>query len=168
LRHLLRRFGFYLIALWASATLNFIIPRLTPGNPAQALMARMHGRINPKALHSLEIAFGVSHDPLWTQYGQYLNNLLHGDLGISITYLPTPVAAVIAQDLPWTVVLVGVSLVISFVIGTGDKILSVALKRNADPAYVVPITKLITSETPPAPPSRADPVQSLQQPALAE
>src|SRR5258705_12945281 len=66
LRHLLRRFGFYLIALWASATLNFIIPRLTPGNPAQALMARMHGRINPKALHSLEIAFGVSHDPLWT------------------------------------------------------------------------------------------------------
>jgi len=129
LRHLLRRFGFYLIALWASATLNFIIPRLTPGNPAQALMARMHGRINPKALHSLEIAFGVSHDPLWTQYGQYLNNLLHGDLGISITYLPTPVAAVIAQDLPWTVVLVGVSLVISFVIGTLLGVI-VAWKRN--------------------------------------
>lgn len=118
MRHLLRRIGFYLIALWASATLNFVIPRLSPGDPVQALMARMHGRISPQAQHALEIAFGISHAPLWVQYFQYLNNLLHGDLGTSISYLPMPVSAVIAQELPWTLTLVGVSLVISFVVGT--------------------------------------------------
>src|SRR5260370_442396 len=114
MRHLSRRIGFYLVALWASVTFNFLIPRLTPGNPAGSMMARLHGRVSPQSLHALEIAFGITHDPLWSQYLQYLNNLLHGDLGISITYYPTPVAAVIAQEVPWTLMLVGVSLVISF------------------------------------------------------
>ncbi|MEO8954571.1 MAG: hypothetical protein ABI396_01310, partial [Ktedonobacteraceae bacterium] len=112
MRHLLRRLGFYLVALWASVTLNFLIPHLSPGNPAQALMARMRGKVSPQAYHALEISLGVNHDALWSQYLQYINNLLHGNLGISITYLPTPVAVVISQDLPWTLVLVGVALVI--------------------------------------------------------
>ncbi|HBE26162.1 MAG TPA: peptide ABC transporter permease, partial [Ktedonobacter sp.] len=118
MRHLLRRIGFYLVALWASVTLNFIIPHLSPGNPAQALMSRLRGKVSPQALHALEISVGVNHDPLWSQYLQYINNLLHGNLGISVTYLPTPVSEVIGQDLPWTLVLVGVALVISFVVGT--------------------------------------------------
>lgn len=118
MRHLTRRVGFYLIAVWASITLNFLIPRLAPGDPVQALIARMHGKISPQAAHALEIAFGISHEPLWTQYVQYLNNLLHGNLGISIYAFPMPVSQVIAQDVSWTLVLVGVSLVLSFVIGT--------------------------------------------------
>lgn len=118
MRHLLRRIGFYLVALWVSVTLNFLIPHLSPGNPAQALMSRLKGKVSPQAQHALEISLGVNHDPLWSQYLQYINNLLHGNLGISITYLPTPVSQVIGQDLPWTLVLVGVALVISFVVGT--------------------------------------------------
>src|SRR5438128_2415646 len=118
MRYLLIRIGFYLVALWVAVTLNFLIPRLAPGNPAETLMARLRGRISPQAQHALEIAFGVSHDPLWSQYLQYLNNLLHGNLGISLTYLPTPVTQILGQDLPWTLVLVGMSLVISFIIGT--------------------------------------------------
>lgn len=116
MRHLLRRLGFYLIALWVSITLNFLIPHLSPGGPVQALMARMRGKISPQAEHALEVAFGVSHDPLWVQYFQYLNNLLHGNLGTSVT--SQPVASVIAQEIPWTLTLVGVSLVISFVLGS--------------------------------------------------
>src|SRR5947209_2624226 len=118
MRHMLRRIAFYLVALWASVTLNFLIPHLSPGNPAQAFMARMRGKITPQTQHALEISLGVSHAPLWVQYIQYINNLAHGNLGTSITYLPTPVAQVIAQDLPWTLVLVGVALIISFVVGT--------------------------------------------------
>lgn len=118
MRHLLRRIGFYLIALWASITLNFLIPRLVPGNPAQVLIARLQGRIDPRAVHAMEIAFGVSHASLWSQYVEYLGNLAHGNLGISVTYFPTPVATVIAQDLPWTLALMGTAVVISFVCGT--------------------------------------------------
>lgn len=130
MRHLLRRIGFYLVALWASATLNFLIPRLAPGDPAGSLMARLRGKISPQAQHALEIAFGINHDPLWSQYLQYLNNLVHGNLGVSITYYPTSVAAVIAQEIPWTLMLVGISLVISFVLGTLLGVI-VAWRRNS-------------------------------------
>jgi peptide/nickel transport system permease protein len=113
----MRRVGFYLIALWASATLNFLIPRLTPGDPATALLARMHGRISPAAIRALELQYGVSNEPLITQYVQYLGNLLHGDLGTSFANAE-PVTNLIARDLPWTLALVGVALIISFVVGT--------------------------------------------------
>ncbi len=118
MRHLFRRIGFYLVALWASITITFIIPRLSPINPAEALIARFQGKLRPEALHSLEIAFGVSHDPLWVQYVQYLNQLMHGNLGVSITYSATPVTTVIAQGLPWTLLLATISVVISFAVGT--------------------------------------------------
>ena len=62
MRFVLRRLGFFVITLWAAITLNFLIPRLMPGNPALAMMARYRGHINPQALHALEIAFGV-HEP---------------------------------------------------------------------------------------------------------
>ena len=118
MRHLLRRFGFYLIALWASITINFVIPRLAPGDPASVLLARFQGRLNPQALHALQLQFGITNDPLWTQYFQYLVKLFHGDLGISFTYLPTPVSTVIAQELPWTLTLIGTSVLISFTLGS--------------------------------------------------
>ncbi len=104
MRHLLRRIGFYLVALWAAVTLNFLIPRLAPGNPAGSMMARLHGKVSPQSLHALEIAFGVTK--------------------------ATPVAAVIAQEIPWTLMLVGVSLVISFILGTLLGVL-VAWRRNS-------------------------------------
>ena len=117
MRHLIQRIGFYLVALWASATLNFLIPRLSPGDPAQATLARMHGRISPAALHALEIQYGTTGGSLFSQYLQYLGNLLRGDLGTSFANAE-PVTNVIARDLPWTIVLVGCALLISFVVGT--------------------------------------------------
>jgi peptide/nickel transport system permease protein len=129
-KHLLRRIGFYLVALWASITINFIIPRLAPGDPAGALMARFQGRMTPQAIHSLELQFGISHDPLWMQYFQYLNNLIHGDMGTSFTYFPTPVLTVLVQELPWTLTLVGTSVLISFTLGSLIGVL-IAWKRGS-------------------------------------
>jgi peptide/nickel transport system permease protein len=118
MRYLLRRIGFYLIALWASVTLNFLIPRLAPGNPAEILIARFQGRIQPQALQALELQFGITNQPLWQQYLTYLNNTLHGNLGLSITYFPSPVTTMLAQELPWTLGLTFISLLISFILGT--------------------------------------------------
>jgi len=60
MRFVVRRLGFFLATLWAAVTLNFVIPRLMPGNAAIAMMARYKRRINPEAMHALEIAFGVN------------------------------------------------------------------------------------------------------------
>ena len=137
MKHLLRRLGFYLVALWASITINFIIPRMAPGNPAGALMARFQGRITPQEIHALELQFGISHDPLWIQYFQYLVKLFHGDLGISFLYFPTPVSTVLAQELPWTLTLVGTSVLISFTLGTLIGVL-IAWKRGSFLDSVLP------------------------------
>ena len=48
-----------------------------------------------------------------SQYVEYWNNLLHGDLGLSFSFFPAPVADVIRQSLPWTIALVGIATVIS-------------------------------------------------------
>jgi peptide/nickel transport system permease protein len=129
MRHLLRRTGFYLVALWASITMNFLIPRLAPGDPAALFLARMQGKLPPTALHALEVEFGISHDSLWSQYLQYLNNLAHGNLGISILYFPTPVVDVIAENVKWTLGLIGVATIISFALGTLMGIIA-AWRRN--------------------------------------
>src|SRR5947209_11975916 len=102
MQHLLRRSGFYLVALWASITLNFLIPRLVPGNPAQVLIARLQGRLDPRAIHATEVAFGISPASLWRQYLEYLGNLVHGNVGISVSFSPTPVVTAIGHDLPCT------------------------------------------------------------------
>lgn len=118
MRHLLRRLGFYLVALWASLTVNFMLPRLAPGDPASVLVASMQGRINPQQLQALKELLGVTNENLWIQYLRYLGNLLRGDLGISTTYFPATVGSVIGQALPWTLALVGFATIISFTLGT--------------------------------------------------
>src|SRR5690606_14356321 len=109
----LRRAVFYVFTAWAAITLNFVIPRLLPGDPVTALIGRMQGRIDSGAEQSLRVLFGLDQDmSLWQQYVEYWRLLLHGDLGLSFTHFPTPVSDIVAQALPWTVGLVGISTVV--------------------------------------------------------
>jgi peptide/nickel transport system permease protein len=118
-RFVLRRLGFFVVTLWAAITVNFLIPRLMPGNPALAMMSRYHGHINPQALHALEIAFGVkAHQSLVSEYFQYLGNVFRGRFGVSLTFFPDSVMHEILQALPWTIALVGVTTVLAFILGT--------------------------------------------------
>ncbi len=119
MRYLVRKLGFYAVALWVAITLNFVLPRLMPGNPAEIMMTRFKGRINPEAIRAFTLALGLNqHSSLLAQYGTYLSQLLRGNLGVSIAYYPEPVSRVLAQALPWTVFLVGTATVISFMVGT--------------------------------------------------
>jgi peptide/nickel transport system permease protein len=120
MRHLVRRAGFYLVALWAAVTFNFIIPRLMPGDPAEAYIAKLQTQqITRAQIDAIRTEFGVNPNvPIWKQYLDYLNGLLHGQLGIATSQFPTTVADILRQSLPWTIGLVGVSLLLSFVIGT--------------------------------------------------
>jgi peptide/nickel transport system permease protein len=115
---LLRRLGFYLLAAWASLTLNFLLPRLAPGDPATAVFARFVGKVQPEALAAMKVAFGFTDAPLHRQYLTYLGHVLAGDLGVSVAYHPSPVSAVIGTGLVWTVGLAGGALLVSFTLGT--------------------------------------------------
>lgn len=149
MRYLFRRFGFYIVALWGAVTLDFAIPRLMPGNPAEAIYASHYQQLqnNPAALHQLEAALGVSHDPMPVQYWHYLVDLAHGHLGISFSYFPTPVITVILQSLPWTLGLIGVAAILSFCIGTGIGILA-AWRRGGLVDNILPPLTLLTGSFP--------------------
>lgn len=119
MRYFLRRLGFFAVTLWAALTVNFFLPRLMPGDPALAMMARFHGRLSGQALKAMEVAFGVdTKDSLLTQYLAYLGNSFTGQFGRSLTFFPETVSQVVFQALPWTLGLVGVTTVIAFVLGT--------------------------------------------------
>jgi peptide/nickel transport system permease protein len=106
------------VSAWASITLNFAIPRLMPGDPAAALVARFKGQMSPEALRALRHAFGLVPGSMFTQYFTYLAHVARGDLGLSIAYFPARVDQVIGTGLGWSLGLGGVALLISFTIGT--------------------------------------------------
>lgn len=119
MKFLLRRTLFYLVTAWAAITVNFLLPRLLPGDPVQAMITRFQGRLSGEAVDSLYVLFGLDKNTsLLEQYLAYWGNLLTGDLGLSFTFFPTPVSEVLGQSMPWTLGLMGVTTVISFVLGT--------------------------------------------------
>jgi peptide/nickel transport system permease protein len=148
MRYLLRRLGFFVLTLWAAVTVNFLIPRLMPGDPASAMMARFHGRLNPTAIHAMEVAFGVdTSGSVWSQYFTYLHNTLTGNFGTSLTYFPLSVSTEIAQALPWTVGLIGVTTVLAFLVGTLVGTIS-GWRRGGKIDSFVPPVFVVTSALP--------------------
>ncbi|HEV3360479.1 MAG TPA: ABC transporter permease [Pseudonocardiaceae bacterium] len=137
--HLLRRIAFYLVTAWAAVTVNFFIPHLMPGDPVQNLIARQQGKASPQAVEALRVQLGLTgHQSLWSEYLHYFAQLAHGDLGISTSFFPASVSSVLTAALPWTIVLVGVSTVVSFVIGTLVGVL-VAWRRGSWLDGVLPV-----------------------------
>lgn len=120
MRYFARRIGFFLATLWAAVTLNFVIPRLQPGDPAEVMVRKLAGKdaqLDPAAVKAMRAMLGAPGGNLFQQYVDYLKALSHGKFGISYTYFPYPVTEVIGKALPWTLVLVGVTQVLAFVIG---------------------------------------------------
>ncbi len=121
-KYIAKKLATFFITFFGAITLNFILPRLMPGNPAEIIFAKLRdesgGVVNLSYLHQMEAEFGVyTNKPLWSQYITYLNDLFHGNLGISIAFYPTPVAEILRVALPWTLFLVIASMIISFFIG---------------------------------------------------
>jgi peptide/nickel transport system permease protein len=148
MRYVLRRLGFFVVTLWAAITLNFIIPRLMPGNPALAMMAHFGGRLSPQSLHAIEVAFGVNtHQNFASAYFAYLWDIAQGKFGTSLTFFPDSVSHEVLQALPWTLGLVGVTTVIAFVVGTLVGLLS-AWRRGSVVDSVLPPLFVVTSAFP--------------------
>jgi len=123
MNYVLRKLAFYAVALWVAVTVNFIIPRLMPGNPVDILMAKIvqrGGAVTPETRRAYAILLGGDDSqPILRQYWTYLGNMVHGDLGVSIGYFPAKVTDVIATSMPWTVVLVGLATILAATLGIG-------------------------------------------------
>jgi peptide/nickel transport system permease protein len=118
MRMLLRRLSLYVLTAWVAITANFILPRLMPGNPVETLIGQLQGRVSPQQVRAIQLAFGMGlKRNFLQQYFGYLGQLAHGNLGVSIT-LSAPVSSILRSAVPWTVGLIGISTILSFLVGT--------------------------------------------------
>lgn len=145
MRFILRRLGFYLIAFWVSITLNFLLPRFMPGDPVSRMFARNQGRMQPEQIEQLRKLLGVDDRPLWEQYFGYLQNMLTGQMGVSMSRFPAPVTEVIGSQVGWTLLLGGTALVIAAVVGNLLGILAAWRRGGAVDSALPPLLIFIGS-----------------------
>lgn len=121
IRYILRRVGIFFLIIWVASTLNFMIPRLAPGDPIAAIIGQMEVQ-GAKVENSAQLIamfrerFGLD-DPLYLQYVKYLWALVRLDLGYSIAFFPAKVTDVVANALPYTIGLLTVSTLLTFTLG---------------------------------------------------
>ena len=129
MKYLLARIFWFIFALFIAVSINFILPRMMPGDPVSVLVNKLQG-IDEGSIEAIKAAFGIDTDKnIFQQYVEYLINLLNGNLGISISNYPHKVWDVMATVMPWTIGLMGLSTLFSFTLGTLIGII-VAWKRE--------------------------------------
>lgn len=119
--YVIRRLGMFVLTVWLGATIIFFIPRLMPGDPVQAMISRMlaqAGRIENTELiiKAWREKFGLD-APMTEQYVKYVTNMLTFNMDYSLAYFPTRVDELIARSMPWTLGLLTISTIISFIFG---------------------------------------------------
>lgn len=128
LKYVVKRFFSALFTLWIALTVNFLLPRCMGGNPADYLASQ-------SAMGSLEYAelmkeqFGLDKS-IFEQYFLYIKELLQGNLGISYSNFPIQVKDIILEAMPWTLLIVVTSILISFALAWFLGTLS-ALKKGS-------------------------------------
>ncbi len=122
LRLIARRVLFLFLVVWCASTIVFFIPRISKTNAIRERFAELSrtGGFSPddleKIIDSYTKQFGLD-QPLWQQYQEYLSNIVHLDFGYSLKRYPMTVTQVIATAIPWTLGLLLVTTLISFLIG---------------------------------------------------
>lgn len=120
LKYVCKRLLSALFTLWVALTFNFLLPRMMGGDPAEYL-ASQNAMGSAEYAQQVREQFGLDKG-LGEQYLRYLGGLARGDLGVSYTNFPIPVRDIIVQAMPWTLLIVLVSTLLSFltawIIGT--------------------------------------------------
>ncbi len=118
MKFLIRRFTFYLLAFWASVTINFFLPRLLKGDPAATILSGGGATaLDETQVRALREALGLSDAPLIQQYFIYLGHVATFDFGTSFAFFPASVRQVISTGFIWTILLGMTAVMISFIFG---------------------------------------------------
>lgn len=122
MKRLIQRLLFLVLIVWAASTITFFIPRISSKNPIRerfAALARTGG-FSPGDMEQIVNAFNTKFGldkPLLEQYFSYVGSIARFDLGVSLNQFPKTVGQLIAESLPWTITLLLVTTILSFVIG---------------------------------------------------
>ena len=110
-----------LITFFVAFLLNFILPRLMPGDPVAGITARvatgMQSQLGVQRVYEQYAELFGTNLPMHQQFFLYLRNLARGDFGISFSQYPRPVADIIAASIGWTIGLQLPAIIVGWLIG---------------------------------------------------
>ncbi|MDK2986419.1 MAG: oligopeptide transport system permease protein [Clostridia bacterium] len=129
IQYILRRIAVSLLVLWVIVTVTFFLMRIIPGGPFQG-----EKKLPPEIRKNIEERYKLN-DPLLKQYGDYLTNLIHWDLGPSFKYKGQTVNDIIEKGFPISAALGGIAIMISLLVGIPAGIIS-ALRQGRWPDYL--------------------------------
>jgi peptide/nickel transport system permease protein len=111
-----------LAVIFFGVSATFLVTHLSPISPVETVLGRMTARSNsaPDAIIAMRAAlselYGVN-EPILNQYVNFWLRLFRGDLGPSLLAFPTPAMTLVARAMPWTVALLTLATLITFLVG---------------------------------------------------
>jgi peptide/nickel transport system permease protein len=140
--------GWFLITFVFAFLLNFILPRLMPGDPVAAIVARLaQGMTNTSGVQKIyEQYAGLfgTNKPMLEQFFIYMKNVAHGDFGFSFSQYPRTVADVLASSIWWTVCLQFQAIIVGWIIGNTLGALAAYLKGGFD-KVLMPVSIFVSN-----------------------
>jgi peptide/nickel transport system permease protein len=147
-RYFLNKLGWFLVTFVCAFILNFMLPRLMPGDPVAAIVARLaQGMSNATGVQAIyqqyADLFGTNR-PMLEQFFLYIRNVIRGDFGFSFSQYPRPVADVLKSSMWWTVGLQFPAIIVGWLIGNTLGALAAYLKGGFD-RVLMPISIFVSN-----------------------
>ncbi len=131
------------ITLVAAFLLNFILPRLMPGDPVAVITQRvaqgMTSQTGVRAVYEEYATLFGTNKPIHEQFFLYVKNVLQGNLGTSFSQYPRSVSDVIMSSLWWTLALQFPAIIVGWVIGNTLGALAAYIKKGFD-KVIMPVS----------------------------
>src|SRR5512138_1764373 len=147
-KYFLNKLGWFLITFVFAFLLNFILPRLMPGDPVAAIVSRLaQGMSNASGVQAIyqqyADLFGTN-KPMVEQFFIYVKNVLRGDFGFSFSQYPRSVADVIRASIWWTICLQFPAIIVGWLIGNTLGALAAYLRGGFD-RVLMPVSIFVSN-----------------------
>ena len=146
--YFLRKLGWFLITFVFAFLLNFILPRLMPGDPVAVITQRVTQGMTSQAgvakiYQEYSELFGTN-KPMLEQFFIYIKNIAQGNFGVSFSQYPRPVAEIIKSSIWWTICLQFPAIIVGWLIGNTLGALAAYLKGGFD-KVIMPVSIFVSS-----------------------
>ncbi len=148
IKYFLNKLGWFAITFVFAFLLNFILPRLMPGDPVAAIVSRLaQGMSNTSGVQAIyqqyADLFGTN-KPMLEQFMIYIKNVARGDFGFSFSQYPRTVADVIKSAIWWTIALQFPAIIVGWLIGNTLGALAAYLKGGFD-KVLMPVSIFVSN-----------------------
>jgi peptide/nickel transport system permease protein len=147
-KYFLNKLAWFAVTFVCAFLLNFILPRLMPGDPVAGIVARMaQGATNAtgvQAIYKQYTELFHTNEPMLQQFFIYVKNVFHGDFGFSFSQYPRTVASVIQASVWWTICLQFPAIIVGWLIGNTLGALAAYLRKGFD-KVLMPVSIFVSN-----------------------